>query len=376
MLCLIFLIVIYLCRVLSVVRYRRRADRERPELEAEEYLPASVIVYSQGDVDNLETLLFSLLTQDYPAPFEVIVVDEGHSREALDLASMLRAKYPNLYLTFTPPGVVCLSRKKLAVTLGMKAARYDIAVLTTTAVEIRSSQWLRRMMSQFSKNSPIEIVLGFASIDPEEDQLFGKRRRVFDYVADSARWLSAAIAHKPFRGTEYNLAYTRDVFMRNKGFHRSLNLRFGDDDIFISEIANSSNTAVELSEDSIVTLRNGNHPRIFGERVRHRCVTESHIRRRPRFLYPLTGWLQIIMIGLCVAAALIDLPNLLPAIVAAVLLIAMVVTDIVVWRKVMFALKARPLRLTIPWLSLMYPVRRVFRWMGCKISKQKQYTWN
>ncbi len=32
------------------------------------------------------------------------------------------------------------------------------------------------------------------------------------------RWLSIAIAGKPFRGTEYNIAYRRELFLRNKGF--------------------------------------------------------------------------------------------------------------------------------------------------------------
>ena len=61
------------------------------------------------------------------------MVNEGESADVRDAVSMLRASHPNLYLTFTPEGVVNLSRKKLGITLGIKAARYDIAVLTTTA---------------------------------------------------------------------------------------------------------------------------------------------------------------------------------------------------------------------------------------------------
>lgn len=374
--CVLLLAAIYFFRVRNVVRYRRAADSERPDKADADYLPASVVIYSQGDAENLTALLESVLGQDYPAAFEVIVVNEGESADVRDAVSMLRASHSNLYLTFTPEGVVNLSRKKLALTLGVKAARYDIVVLTTTAAVIESPLWLRRMMSRFDRDGKTEVVLGFSYVDPEEDEAFGRRKRAFDYVADSVRWLAVAVAGKPFRGTEYNIAYRKEAFMRNKGFARTLNLHYGDDDIFVSEIARKGNTEVELSEDSIVRLRHGNHPRIFGERVLRRLFTESFIRRRPRVLMPLVGWLQALAVLTGVGAAVIDWPNMQPAIVAAVLIIIMAVLDIVVWRKAMIALKSRRLFLTLPWLSATYPLRRFGRRIRSRLGKQKKYTWD
>lgn len=373
--CVLLLVLIYALRVRNVTVYRRRADSERPDKPDSEYLPASVIIYSQGDADALMALTRSVLAQDYPAPFEVIVVNEGESADIRDTVSMLRASHPNIYLTFTPEGVVNLSRKKLALTLGIKAARYDIVVLTTTAAEIPSDQWLRRMMSRFNAGSPVDIVLGFSFIDPEEDDNAGKRKRAFDYVADSVRWIGAALAGHPFRGLEYNLAYRKEAFMANKGFHRTLNLHYGDDDIFISEIARGDNTEIELSEDSIVRLRYGNNPRIFNERELRHIFTESFIRRRPRVLFSLTGWLQIAAIALAIAGAVIAYPNMAAAIIGLLLIIGMAVADILFWRKAMKALKSRTLLLTLPWLSATYPLRKLARRVRSKLGKQKKYTW-
>ncbi|MCM1068030.1 MAG: glycosyltransferase [Muribaculaceae bacterium] len=374
--CVLLMAAIYFFRVRNVVNYRRRADRERPEKADADYLPASVVIYSQGDADNLTEMLQTVLSQDYPAAFEVIVVNEGESSDVRDAVSMLRASHSNLYLTFTPEGVVNLSRKKLALTLGIKAARYDIVVLTTTAAEIESKLWLRRMMSNFERGGKIDIVLGFSYIDPEEDSTHGRRRRAFDYVADSVRWLAVAVAGKPFRGTEYNIAYRKEVFMRNKGFARTLNLHYGDDDIFISEIARPDNTAVELSEDSLVRLRQGNHPRIFRERVLRRHFTETFIRRRPRLLASLTGWLQIAALATGIAAGAIDYPNMQPAIIAAVIIVLMLVLDVVVWRNAMHALKSRKMMLTLPWLSITYPLRKLGTRVRSRLGKQKKYTWD
>lgn len=374
--CALGVAAIYFFRVRSVIDYRRRSDRELPDKPDSQYLPASVIIYSQGDADNLRELLLTILGQDYPAAFEVIVINEGESADVRDTVGMLRSTHPNLYLTFTPEGVVNLSRKKLALTLGIKAARYEIAVLTTSAVIIESDQWLRRMTRRFDNDTPTEIVLGFAYIDPEEDDMRGRRRRAFDYVVDSIRWLGVAIAGKPFRGTEYNIAYRRELFLRNKGFARSLNLHYGDDDIFISQIAKGRNTAVELSEDSIVRLRQGNHPRIFTERLLRRCFTESFIRRRPRFLINLCGWLQIAAIACAAAASAIDWPNLQVAAITAAIIIAIIIIDIVTWRRALLALKSRRMALVAPWLSITYPLRRCAAQLKSRMGHQKKYTWD
>lgn len=374
--CILLLSAIYFFRVYSVVKFKRKSDSERPDKPDSEYEPASVVVYSQGDAENLHTLLTALLSQDYPAAYEVIVVNEGESADVRDAVSMLRASHSNLYLTFTPEGVVNLSRKKLALTLGIKAARYDVVVLTTTAVEIESDKWLRRIMAPFEAQSPVEIVLGFAYIDPDEDDAAGSNRRAFDYVADSIRWIAPAIAHKPFRGTEYNIAYRKEIFLRNKGFARSLNLHYGDDDIFISEVATSENTAVELSDESIVRLRQGNHPRLFTERTLRRIFTESFISRRPRLLFPLIGWLQIAALTCCIIAGWLDYPNMVATAAATAIVIIMLWLDIFIWRRAMKTLKSKELLLSSPWYSITYPLRRIAAHIRSKIGKQKKYTWN
>ena len=164
--------------------------------------------------------------------------------------------------------------------------------------------------------------------------------------------------------------------MRNKGFAHTLNLHYGDDDIFVSEIARKANTAVELSEDSIVRMRQGNHPRLFTERVLRRFFTEGFIKRRPRILTSLTGWLQIGAIATGAGAAVVDYPNMQPAIIAGVMIVAMFALDIYVWRGAMKALKSRPLMLTLPWFSLTYPLRKLSRRVRSRFGRQKKYTWD
>lgn len=373
--CGLLLWLILQLRVRSVVSARYRADNLRPADKPEEYSPASVVIYSQGDPDNLMELLRMVLHQDFPAPYEVVVVNEGESAEIRDTVGMLRASNPNLYLTFTPEGVVNLSRKKLALTLGIKAARYGIVVLTTTAARVESDQWLRRMVRPFA-NPEVEVVLGAAYVHADEDVDAGYRRRAFDNVATTVRWIGAALAGHPFRGTEYNIAYRKELFLRHKGFARSLNLHHGDDDLFVSQISTDANTVVELSAESVVRVMHGNHPRLFRENLVRRFFTESFIKSRPRFLFPAMAWLQILLFGCSVAGAILAWPNLCGAAVGLVLIIAAAVLEIIYWRSAMKAFEARRLCLTIPFLAATRPLRQLSARLGASISKQKKYTWD
>jgi hypothetical protein len=361
--------------VRKVAVYRRRCDENDEPLTADNLLPASVVIYSQEDAEQLEELLPQILGQDYPTPFEVIVVNEGESADVRDLVAMLQLKNHNLYLTFTPDGARNLSRKKLALTLGVKAARNEVVVLTTSAAIIDSPYWLRRMMYRFSDKS-VEVVLGAAVANPGDDRQLGFRRRAFDSANDAVKWLAAAIAGHPYRGTEYNLAYRREVFFRNKGFSHSLNLHYGDDDIFISEIADGDNTQVELSEESIVKVRYGNNPRVYKERAMRHSFTERRIRRKPRFLHHLSGLLQVVALVALIAAVVLDYANPVVDSVAGVLFVLMLLLDILVWRQAMRAVSALKLMITIPYFTVTLPFRKAILSIHSRLSRHKKYTWD
>ncbi len=93
------------------------------------YPAVSVIVYAQNDAENLVKYLPKILNQAYPE-FEVIVVNDDSTDDSKDILSVLETQYKNLYHTYVPEGSRNLSHKKLALTLGIKAARYDIVVFT------------------------------------------------------------------------------------------------------------------------------------------------------------------------------------------------------------------------------------------------------
>ncbi len=362
-------------RSLSIARTRRFCDeaeaRENAVLE-----PVSVIVYSQDEADALEMLLRDIIGQEYPAPMEVIVVNEGENSEVRDVVETLRIGYPGIYLTHTPDGARNLSRKKLALTLGIKAARYDTVVLTCVGAQIRSPRWLQGMMRHFGKDTPVEVVIGFAAQMADDDIGRGSRCRAFDTAFGAARWLGAAIAGHPFRASEYNLAYRREAFFRNKGFSRSLNLHFGDDDIFISEIAHGANTAVELGEESIVGLLAHDYSYALKRAGMRHVFTESHIRRRPRLWATLAALGTPVSLACCVSALIMNPYNGFVVALASAVLLLLIAGVTAGWRRLLRALDLRVLGGSIFPLAVGYPARRLLLRLRARFSRQKRYTWD
>lgn len=369
-------LVLFLLKVLPVARRRAACDKTAGgSLVSVGREGVSIIVYSSDHAAaNLELLLPRLLEQEYDGEYEVIVVNEGDSARVRGVVDALRVRHNNIYLTHTPDGAHHLSRKKLAVTLGIKAARYPVAVFTTATAVISSSRWLALMTRHFSPDSHIEVVLGYATADPYEDTSLGARTRSFDYVADSTMWLGDAIKGHPWRGTEHNLAYRRDLFFRSKGFSSHLNLRDGDDDIFISRIATASNTAVELSLESIVEVPGENLPAVARRRAWRRNFTKRFIKNRPRLLAAASWWCYALG-GVSAVVALALPPYDTPAAVAGLIALAIWYPVGLVWRRATNALCGRRLMLTLPLLAATYPLRSAFRQLYALRRHGKRYTW-
>ncbi len=377
---LICVILIYVLRVKRVSRYARLQNEALPDFDDSEreidtkLEPASIVVYSQDQAESLSELLPQLLEQEYAPGFEIIVVNEGESEATREIVDTLRIAHHNLYLTYTPDGARNLSRKKLALMLGIKAARNRVVVNTTASVSIQSTHWLETIMRNFT-NRHVEVVLGYA-VPEDSDSGLGKRCRAFDTISAGVTWLTSAIAGKPYRGTEFNIAYTRELFFDNKGFSRSLNLRYGDDDIFISEIANGANTVVELSEPSIVRLNFYNHKRALAELHRRHEFTGRFISKSSRRLMALGAWLMWLTIGAGIASAILALPNLFAAAIAAVIILTLLIIVTLTWRNAMRTLGSRTMFFTLPWLAMTLPIRKALRALRYRMHKGRNYTWN
>lgn len=236
----------YLCLYNRI--HRRHCAVEREDVRfVQEFPPLSVIICAREESENLRRNLIAILEQDYPQ-FEVIVINDGNTDESEEYLTQLEEKYPHLYHSFVPESSRYISRKKLAVTLGIKASKHDWLVLTEADCTPQSNQWLRRMARNFTPRT--QVVLGYSGYDHSKGWL--PKRVAFDNLFTAMRYLGFALAGSPYMGIGRNLAYRKDLFYTHKGFSDHLNLQRGDDDLFINQAANAENTRVETAPEAVM----------------------------------------------------------------------------------------------------------------------------
>lgn len=226
-----------------------RATRQRKDhpSDSDSTTPGvSVIVCAKNEQANLCDYLQALLTQDYPA-YEVIVVDDGSEDNTRIIVERWQKRYTNLKLTFVPVGAHVMSTKKLAITLGAKAAQYDYLLLTDADCRPESMRWIRTMMEGFKGEKEVVLGAGMYFVKP------GLLNRMiqFDTLFSAMQYLGMAVCGHPYMGVGRNLAYSKRLFFARHGFAGMLEHRAGDDDLFVNRVATKHNTAVVCTRDSI-----------------------------------------------------------------------------------------------------------------------------
>jgi glycosyltransferase involved in cell wall biosynthesis len=249
--------------------------------------PLSVIVCVKNKFQKVDKFLPALLEQNYPQ-FEVIIVADGYSDDNDLIIGSLLHQFDNLYLTRIPDDTRNISRKKLGLTLGIKAAQYDCLVFTEADSLPASADWLRGLASHFDGTH--SIVLGLSALELRKGYL--TNFCAYDYFLTNLQWLAFALFRHPFAGNGRNMAYHRSHFDNHKGFSRYRILPQGEDDLYINEIADGRNTAVELSPESTVLSNLSNYE--WENWKTDRAATSRYYRRGPVAFWRLSAWMEFL----------------------------------------------------------------------------------
>jgi glycosyltransferase involved in cell wall biosynthesis len=248
----------------SIIKYRKKRDNGIVPF-VEDLPPVSIIICAKNESENLRQFLPAILEQDYPC-FEVIVVNDGSTDETSDLLQELNLTYPNLYRTFVPENANVRSTKKLGLTIGIKAAKFDVLLFTDADCKPASNKWIGNMARNFTQST--EFVLGYGAYMPEKG--FMSRMISFDTLFIGMQSLGYALNGHPYMGVGRNMAYRKDTFLRMKGFSKSLGMQSGDDDLFVNNGANEYNTRVEISAESVTwSVPKSTYRSWFRQKERH-----------------------------------------------------------------------------------------------------------
>ncbi len=209
------------------------------------HCPVSVIICAKDEGENLKKYLPSVLTQNY-SDYEVIVVNDCSEDNTAEILEEFEKKYPRLRTTAIKKDAKFTHGKKLALTIGIKAAKNEWLLMTDADCEPESPEWISSMQKNFTSDT--SVVLGYGGYFQGKGLLNNYIRN--DALSVAIQYLSFTMRGLPYMGVGRNLAYRRSVFFDNKGFSSHAKLASGDDDLFVNQVANKNNTKIEISRES------------------------------------------------------------------------------------------------------------------------------
>ena len=193
----------------------------------------SVIMTVFDNGNDLEQHLPAFLTQTYEPGYEVIVVDESSTDNTDDVLKLLKQQYPHLYTTFLPKPDIQKKRKRLALTIGVKAAKNERIIFSNINAFPQDETWLQTIADNLGNASG--IMLGCYQKGELKMRLFDDLESVSDYIIKNER--QRADGHKGthlknLRG-KYDFIVVRTAeahellkrFDQSVGFGRLLGLR-------------------------------------------------------------------------------------------------------------------------------------------------------
>ncbi len=224
-------------------KFFRKLALDEETLPTDGNLPKiSVIVIAHGNAKELDDHLSLFLTQDYAPGYEVIVVTSKTDTEAEDVLKQY-SNNPHLYTTFTPDSSRYMSRRKLAITLGVKAAKNEWVILTDAYCRPSSDNWLTMMAAKCEGST--NLVLGYTRYDEET----GAYCR-FEHLSDTFYILREAQQGTAYRAAGKNIAFRKSEFMERNGYQGNLKYIYGEYDFLVNKYAKEGCTRTVIAPDS------------------------------------------------------------------------------------------------------------------------------
>lgn len=264
LICLICLGVVCVCLLLYYFglfgRFVFRKEKKR--IVAEELPPVSVIITARDESHLLIQSLPILLTQDYPN-YEVVLVNDNSVDETSQLVIEFKNTYPHLHYVDLTSSISNIKGKKFPLALGIQAAKNEVVVLTDASTIPNTPYWLQHIANHFVHKT--KVVVGGVSIARKSG--LGNAIQRYDSVMTMLQSFSYTLAGRPVMANGRNLAYTRTLFMKNKEkFVSKPKVPYGDDDVFMNQVARKVACDVEPDSDSFVSQAGLTNARWFRQK--------------------------------------------------------------------------------------------------------------
>lgn len=206
----------------------------------------SIVLIAHNQAEELAQNLPAFFNQEFAHNYRVIIVTDKSDKETTDVIKRFiqSSEYTNikdkteLYTILLPDSSRYMSRKKLAVTLGVKAATTDWIVLTEPNCMPTSKHWLTELAAHATEGK--DIVLGYSIL--EDTAHFIQYTKWYE----SVHMLYHAYKGRVYGYNDSNLMFRKSVFLQNEGYRGNLEFLRGEYEFIANKYAQRDNIGIAL----------------------------------------------------------------------------------------------------------------------------------
>lgn len=276
----------------------RLALYKKPTHNTLQQHPVSVIICARDEAQNLADNLPEVLQQQYSSTFEVVAVNDNSYDDSKYVLEYLQRPFKNLRPIELKQEARLIQGKKFPLSIGIKEAKHELLLLTDADCKPSSPDWIRHMQDAF--NNGKEIVLGYGAYE-KTPGLLNKLIR-FETFFTALQYFSYALAGIPYMGVGRNLAYKKELFLRNKGFSMHNQLPGGDDDLFINRVATKHNTAIVIDKEAFTCSKAKTQWSTWRSQKARHYTTGKYYKGQHKFLLGLFSFSHFLLYPLLIAS--------------------------------------------------------------------------
>ena len=260
----IWLLVVGIQLAYWILIFARSAFYDFSKAEKSCTLPgASVVVCYKNEKNTIGNTIRDILLQQYPE-FEIIAVNDFSTDGSDEIVkNMDDPKLVSITASADIPG------KKLALSEGIKHARFDHILVTDADCKPASDHWIQRMAATLI-NQKASVVAGFSPMEPANT--FIGRFSAFETLMTALQYMSYTLAGMPYMATGRNMMYTKSFFYKYSD-DMYFSTPAGDDDLLIQNAVVHEKTSICFHQDAwVYTFPKRDAASFLKQKLRHISV--------------------------------------------------------------------------------------------------------
>ncbi|APZ46823.1 glycosyl transferase family 2 [Polaribacter reichenbachii] len=253
------------------------AKKNRKKLTEQD--PVSVIIFAKNCAKELQENLPFILSQKY-SKLEILLLNNASSDNTAEVIETFKKENENIKILDIENNEAFWGNKKYALTLGIKAAKYEHLLFSEANCKPTSDTWIAEMSKEFTPKK--SIVLGYSKYANKSSLLNFFIR--FENLLSAIQCFSFTKLGAPFMAFGDNLAYKKSEFFKVKGFINHLKIKNDNGDLFIKDASTPNNTAFTISQNCFIE---SNVTYSFGkwfQKLRIKNTIQKQYKFKNRFL--------------------------------------------------------------------------------------------